>query len=141
MELWLRFAAHASVGRLESYDAVYRRHAGNMSLDYTVKTWLPDLKQRKAAFDCFFQTCSNVLPDAERLRRKLLFLLACDAVGFASTAFNERKMEASQQLSEYALELCPGVKGSMPWMKFVFKRRMGYSVWHAFQSAVAKIRK
>ena len=61
MELWLRFAAHASVGMSEAYEAVYRRHAGNMSLDYTVKTWLPDLQQRKAAFDCFFKTCSHAL--------------------------------------------------------------------------------
>jgi hypothetical protein len=79
MEMWLRFAAHARVGILETYQAVYRRHSENMSLGYTARSWLPDLQQRKRAFDCFFQTCSHVLPNAEQLRQKLFWKLGCTA--------------------------------------------------------------
>jgi glycosyltransferase involved in cell wall biosynthesis len=141
MEMWLRLAAHASVGMSEAYEAVYRRHAGNMSLEYTMKTWLPDLQQRRAAFDCFFQTCSYVIPDAQQLRRKLFLLLGRDAVGYASSAFNEGKMEVSEEISQYALELSPEVKGSLQWTKLACKRFLGYGAWHALQPALAIIRK
>ena len=140
MELWLRLAAHASVGMTETYQAIYRRHDDNMSLGYQAKTWLPDLQQRKAAFDLFYQTCSHALPDAQQLHHKVLRLLSREAVGFASAAFNERKMEVSGQLSEYALDLYPEVKGSLPWTKLACKRRMGYGAWHALQVAIAGIR-
>ena len=141
MEMWMRFAAHSSVGIFEAYQAVYRRHAGNMSLDYTMKTWLPDIQQRKAAIDCFFQTRSHLLPNAPQLRRKLFWSLGCDAVGHASAAFNERKMEVSEQLSTFALELCPEVKWSLAWTKLACKRRIGYTAWRALQLAVTVIHK
>jgi len=140
VEMWLRLAAHAAVGMLGAYQAVYRLHASNMSLGYTAKTWLPDLQQRKAAFDCFFQTCSHVLPNPQQLRRKMLWLLGCDAVGLASTAFNEGTMEVSEQLSEFALALCPEIKGSLPWTKLACKRLVGYRAWRALRPAVAGIR-
>jgi hypothetical protein len=133
MEMWLRFAAHASVGKLESYQAAYRRHSSNMSLDYTAKTWLLDFKQRKAAFDTFFQTCGYVLPNAHQLQNKLFWLLGCDVIGFASAAFNECRMEVSEELSGYALELCPEVKQSLPWMKLVCKRLIGFKTWRVLQ--------
>ena len=136
MEMWMRFAAHSSVGIFEGYQAVYRRHSGNMSLDYTMTTWLPDLKQRKAAFDGFFQTCSYTLPNAPQLRRKLFWSLGCDAVGLSSAAFNERKIEVSEELSTFALELCPEVKWSLPWTKLACKRRMGPRAWRVLRPVV-----
>jgi hypothetical protein len=141
MEMWLRFAAHASVGMLEAYQAVYRRHGGNMSLAYIAKGWLPDLRQRKAAFDCFFQTCSYALPNAQQLQRRLFWLLACDAVGLASAAFNDGEMGLSEELSEFALGVCPQIKRSLPWVKLTCKRRLGFRAWGALWPAVARIRR
>jgi hypothetical protein len=140
MEMWMRFAAHSSVGIFEAYQAVYRRHNGNMSLNLFGNGWLTDLEQRKAAIDCFFQTRSHLLPDASRLRRKLFWSLACRAVAFSSEAFNEHKMEISGQLSAYALQLCPEVKRSLQWMKLVCKRRMGPRAWHVVKPVVALTR-
>lgn len=141
MEMWLRFAAHASVGMTDAYQAVYRRHSENMSLEYLGKSWLPDLQQRAYAFNSFFQTCCDVLPNAQQLHRKLLWLLACEAVGFASAAFNEGKMEVSEAISEFALGICPEIKRSLPWAKLACKRAMSYETWRALQPIVAKIRK
>src|SRR5713101_563174 len=140
MEMWLRLAAHASVGVLGACQAVYRRHAGNMSLAYRAQGLLADLQQRKAALDCFFETCGHALPNAQLLHRRFFWSLGCDAVGLASTAFNERTMEVSEQLSEFALRVCPEVKKSLPWTKLVCKRSIGYGTWHALQSAVVGIR-
>jgi GT2 family glycosyltransferase len=139
MEMWLRLAAHASVAKLEAYQAVYRRHACNMSLSYTT-TWWPDLQQRKAAFECFFETCGSTLSNPQQFRRKLLWLFGCDAVGLASSAFNQGEFDVSEQLSEFALALCPEVRGSLPWTKLACKRLIGYGAWCALQPAVADIR-
>lgn len=141
MEMWLRLAAHASVGFLEGYQAVYRRHGSNMSETYMGKSWLPDLHQRKAALDCFFQTCGCVLPNAQYVQRKMFWSLSCVAVGFASAAFNIRNMEESERLSEFALAVCPDVKRSWQWARLMCKRFLGFRVWHTLQEAVESVKR
>jgi hypothetical protein len=133
MEMWLRFAAHASVGILGSHQAVYRRHSGNMSLAYRANGWLPDLQQRKAALESFFRTCSHTLPNAQQFRRRMLWSLGCDAVKFASAACNEGDMEVSKQLSQFALSICPQVKSSLCWTKLACKRCLGFRAWRALR--------
>jgi GT2 family glycosyltransferase len=149
MEMWLRFAAHGSVGFLSAYQGVYRRHTTNMSTAYYYytangrfvhKARLAEIQQRKAAFDCFFETCSDALPNSERLRQKLFWSLGAMAVGRASAAFNEGQMEVSKQLAEFALGVCPQIKRSLGWIKLSCKCRMGPRVWRALQPAVARIR-
>lgn len=141
MEMWLRLAAYSSVGILEAYQAIYRRHARNMTLAYTASTAnLGDLHQRQAALECFFQTCSQALPNPPQLRRKLFWSLSCEAMGFASEAFNDGEMESSKQILEFALKLCPEVKKSLPWAMFACKRRMGLGAWRALQPATVGIR-
>jgi len=134
LEMWLRFAANASVGIVGEYQAVYRRHSRNMSLGYRAKGWLPDLVQRKAAFDCFFQTCGDALPNAPELRRRLLRSLGCEVLGFASEAFNENETEISDHLSAFALDMCPELKWSLPWLKLNCKRYVGARMWRAIGS-------
>jgi glycosyltransferase involved in cell wall biosynthesis len=141
MELWFRLAAHSSVGILGSAQAVYRRHSNNMSLLYTTNSSLPDLQHRKAAIDYFMRTCRALLPEAEQIHRELLRSLACDAVGFASSAFNNGEMELFQQLSQFALEECPEITRSLHWMKLTCKRHLGVEKWHFLQPSVAQIRR
>ena len=135
MEMWLRLAAHASVGFVETPQAVYRRHASNMSLRYTAQHWLPDLEQRKVAFDYFLQIYGNAAPDAQQLRRTLLSLLAREAVGHASAAFNDGERDASDQLAAFASRISPEITWSLPWVKLAAKRVMGLSIWRALQRA------
>jgi len=141
MEMWLRLAAHASVGMSDAYHAVYRRHSGNMSLQYSAKTWLPDLQERLNTIEIFFQNYDYALPSAQKLYRKFLFLLACEAFSFASAAFNEGKKEDSELISEFALRICPESKRSMPRAKLACKRFVGRHIWFALQSVAEKISK
>ena len=136
MEMWFRLAGLSSVGILEACQAVYRLHSGNMSLNYM--SLLPDLEQRKAALDYFYRTCS--FSTAQWLHQRALSSLARDAIGLASRAFNEGKMEVSGQFSEFAFDVCPKIKGSREWAKLTCKRRMGLRVWNALRPAFAKIR-
>jgi hypothetical protein len=127
MEMWLRLAAHASVGMLKSYQAVYRRHALNMSLAYT-DDLLPDMQQRKAAVDCFFQTCGPMLANTQRLRSKFHWLLARDAVNLGSSAFNAGRMQISAALCDFARRTCPAILWSFAWTKLGCKRLIGYEL-------------
>jgi glycosyltransferase involved in cell wall biosynthesis len=135
MEMWLRLAAHSSVGVLEAYQAVYRRHSANMSSTYRREGFISDLRHRKAALDCFFQSWNNILPKPQQLRRRCTRSLAYDAIRLASAAFNDGEIEMCKQLADYALVLWPQLKRSFPWTKLTWKRRMGYKVWVMFRPA------
>jgi hypothetical protein len=140
MEMWLRFAAHSSVARSERYQAVSRRHGQNMSLAYTAETWLPDLQQRKAALDCFFQSGNCMMKTKDRLRHKSFRSLGRHAIGFASMAFNEGQLGSSERLSEFALEMCPELRASWPWIKLACKKKLGIHAWRVLKPVVAGIR-
>jgi glycosyltransferase involved in cell wall biosynthesis len=136
MEMWLRLASEASVGVLAGYtQAVYRRHHSNMSLGYTR---LSDLQQRRAALDIFFQSRSHAVSNADLVRRSLFWLLGCDAVGAASAAFNEGDTGLSEQLANFAIEICPHVKRSVPWIRLSCKRLLGLRLSTALRTAVVR---
>jgi hypothetical protein len=151
VEMWLRFAAHASVGFISAYQGVYRRHGANMStayyfpadngrLIYTKNGRLAELQQRKSVLDCFSEHCKGVLPRSEHLCRRLYRQLSEIAVGHASAAFNDGEMEESRQLSDFALAVCPEIKSSSAWVKLTCKRWMGARTWRALRPAAAAIR-
>jgi glycosyltransferase involved in cell wall biosynthesis len=150
MEMWLRFAAHASVGFISAYQGVYRLHSANMSTAYYVISdghliyardgRLTDLQQRKSALDCFFERCNDVLARREDLCRRLYRQLSELAVGRASAAFNDGQMEESRQLSDFALTVCPEIKSSSAWLKLTCKRWMGARTWRAVRPAALAIR-
>jgi glycosyltransferase involved in cell wall biosynthesis len=150
MEMWLRFAAYASVGFIVAYQGVYRQHSANMStayyfvsdgrLIYTKNGRLADLQQRKSALDCFSEHCHGALPRSEHLGRRLYRRLSELAVGRASAAFNDDEMEESRELSDFALAVYPEIKRSSAWVKLTCKRWMGARTWHAVKPAAAAIR-
>jgi hypothetical protein len=137
MEVWLRLAAYAAVGFVESPQAVYRRHGKNMSLSYSASRRFPDVVERKAALDCFFERCSNVVPDSTRLRRNLLRLFALEAVGLASEAFNYGELEITEKFLHFALHTSPTIDKSWAWAKLACKRRMGVKAWHALRPVIS----
>jgi GT2 family glycosyltransferase len=148
IEMWLRFAAHASVGFIAAYQGVYRQHRANMSttyyvisngnLIYTKNGRLADIQQRKSALDCFSDRCNGVLP--RHLCRRLYRQLSESAVGGASAAFNDGQIEESRELSDFALAICPEIRSSSAWVKLTCKRWMGGRTWRALRPAAAAIR-
>jgi hypothetical protein len=150
IEMWLRFAAHASVGFIFLYQGAYRRHSANMSTAYYVPSdgrlthrkngRLADLQQRKLAFDCFLEHCRDVLPRYEHLCRRLYRQLSVSAVSHASAAFNDGEMEEARELSDFALAVCPAIKSSSAWVKLTCKRWIGARTWRAVRPAAAAIR-
>jgi glycosyltransferase involved in cell wall biosynthesis len=148
MEMWLRFAAHASVGFVSAPQGVYRRHISNMSTRYyhytadgrfvyTADGRLADLEQRKAVFDCFFGSSSSALTHSDKLRRILFQSLGTMAVQRASASFNNGELEACKQLAGFAIGVYPRIKTSIPWIKLICKRRLGLRTWQALRPALA----
>jgi glycosyltransferase involved in cell wall biosynthesis len=122
LEMWLRLAAHASVGMVTAYQGVYRRHPENMSLGYMANGCIPEFIQRQAALDWFFETSGHLLPDISQMRRRLYRSLARTALGVASRAIDDGQIQISQDLSEFALRLHPNVRRSLSWVKWNCKR-------------------
>jgi glycosyltransferase involved in cell wall biosynthesis len=140
MELWLRLAACGPVGIVNSQQAVYRRHAGNMSLAYMSDNRVSDLRQRKLAFDIFLADCKDVLPDAAKLHEGLLQALASDAVVEASMTFNANRLTLSKNLCEVATEFYPGVRRTYKWRMLSLKKMIGVQASNALRPLFAKIR-
>jgi glycosyltransferase involved in cell wall biosynthesis len=142
LEMWLRLAAHGSVAVLGTYQAVTRLHGSNMQNSYYHRKSLADLRQRKAAFDCVFDTCRAALPHDtyEKIRRGMLRNLGLEAVRNASFAFNENDFDLSDELAGFASSAHPGIRTTLPWRLLQCKRLMGTRVSHLLLPAVARLR-
>jgi hypothetical protein len=140
MEMWMRFAAHANVGYIDAFQAVYRRHRGNMSTAYMRDCWLPDLKQRECAIDWFFRECGHLAPNREELRAILMRSLGRCALSHASEAFNNGDLELSLNIREFAIRVCPQLTRSWPWTKLLVKRALGPKGWSTLSPAVARVK-
>jgi glycosyltransferase involved in cell wall biosynthesis len=125
MEMWLRLAAHSSVGFLSAIQGVYRQHDSNMAKAYYSHNALGDLQQRKAALDCFFETCIDALPDQEWLRSILFWSLRYKAIKGAAAALKKGEIEEFKQFSNLVVNVRPTMKGSLAWMKVVITQRLG----------------
>ena len=137
--MWLRLAAHGPVGFIDQYQAVYRRHSSNMSQAYLVGNSLPDVQQRKAALDCFFQNQSVSASSASVLRTRMNYLLSLEAVDRASGAFNDGEHAICEQLLEFAASVYPGINASWAWKKVSLKRRAGTVTWPLFRRAFGTV--
>lgn len=92
-ELWLRLAAHGDVGRLRSCDQAYhRRHEDNMT-GSQLTSGLDRFAQRRAAFDAFFDSCSERLDEPDQLRRLAAASLARWAVRTVCQALDEGRSD------------------------------------------------
>ncbi|KYG99036.1 glycosyltransferase [Bradyrhizobium sp. DOA1] len=126
MEMWLRLAAHGDVGVIAADQAVYRVHSANMSSEAPREQ---DLFQRKAAIEHFLNESAPGMTNADALGAWLNRMLALDAIGCASAAFNEGAIESSARLSELAVSIDPSVRRARRWWFLVCKKSLGLRGW------------
>ena len=92
LEMWLRCGASGAIGFIDTYQAFYRTHGQNMSINFSEITAVSQLKD---AFNTFFMNYANLLPDHEELHE-----LANRKV--AELAFwNAREMYNRNEWSKY----------------------------------------
>jgi hypothetical protein len=133
MEMWFRLAAHGDVGVIAADQAVYRAHSANMSSEPSREQ---DLLQRKAAIEHFLTNGAARLTNAADLRAWMNHMLALEAIGCASTAFNEGAIESSAGLSKLAVGIDPSVRRTRRWWFLACKKVLGLRGWQLVRPAV-----
>ena len=114
LEMWLRFAAHAGVARIDAVQAIYRKHSTAMSNSYVAEMLL-DYQQRKAAFDSFFESCGDRLPDLSALRKQTSHSLADQSFQSGIECLRRGRIASGLALLRWAVNLdrrlrhCPPV--------------------------------
>lgn len=119
LEMWMRFAAHGSVGQLNAIQGVYRRHARNMSIQYNLNPIL-DLQQRQAAIELFLQTAGKRLKNPSAVRHMLRRGLAEAAVSCATSGHSY-----FDETMKFAESLDPTIKNTLGWRRQHLKRWLG----------------
>jgi Glycosyl transferase family 2 len=135
MEMWMRFAAHGPVGRVNAYQGVYRRHGRNMSDGYSGDNFLRDLRQRKAAVDMMFDNDGKRMEHAEDLRRYLYEGLAKVAVTSAGTPLDQADLNRFDEMLEFAVRIDPEIRRYFAWKWQSMKRLMGPRMWSVLRPA------
>ena len=139
MEMWMRFAVHAHVGVLDADQAYYRIHSRNMSLEW-FETVLPDLKQRKAAFNVLFREQGDSIADRERLQLMANREVSWNAFWAASTVFEKGDLASCQEMLDFALDVNPELRNRPEYARLRWKRRVGPRVWSALRPIIDHVR-
>ncbi|QIO32482.1 glycosyltransferase family 2 protein [Bradyrhizobium sp. 1(2017)] len=109
LEMWLRFGAHAEVARIEAVQGIYRKHDSAMSNPYLAEM-ITEYRQRKAAFDSFFETCHDRRQDMPLLQRQVAHSLADQAFDSGISYIRQGRIESGFALLRWAMSLDPGMR-------------------------------
>jgi len=115
LEMWLRCAANAPVAHLNAVQAFKREHQNNMAKDFT-QTILPDLRQRKLAFESVIYQYIGQIKNPKELLIYSNQSLANQAFWGAHALFEGGNIKLCNELLDFTLDLDPSF--------FFFKNRM-----------------
>ena len=121
MEMWMRAAAVACVGRVDSADqAYYREHPESMSRSQYYSVPLKDLKERRAAFEAAFDGVVGNVPRASKLRSLAMRSLASEAIDIATLKQQQtclggpvEDLKAVELAVTFAVETYPDIRRSI----------------------------
>jgi hypothetical protein len=136
MEMWMRFAVHASVGRLEADQAYYRVHENNMHKSYL---GVKGLLQRKAAVDTLFGFYGDRIEGGRRIQQRTYRMMAERACRIGSNAFDRDDVDTCKRLLDLALEMDPTLWRWPGWYKVCIKQSLGPSLWGLMRPIVSKL--
>jgi len=137
MEMWLRIAAHCSVGVVDADQAFYRTHVNQMSVTYAGTR---DLVAKREAFHTVFREHAGRIPNAEHLRRLADRRLAGVAFWRASQLFDRGERQALEEFLRFAVSVDPRIRLRPMWWRFVAKRAAGVRVWSAVSPFFRRLR-
>jgi hypothetical protein len=126
LEMWLRLAAHASVGTIDADQGFYRVHGRNMHVEMFPELALV-LQQHRDAFDLLFRQYGARLEGGERLHGMARQALALGAVRTAARLLDRGDKSSAGRFAAMALEIQPGVRREREWRRLCWKRRLGPS--------------
>lgn len=139
LEMWLRFGTHVGVARIDADQAIYRKHSAAMSNSYLAEM-LSDYRQRKSAFDSFFDNCSCSQQRSSDLRKQTYQSLANQAVRTGIGLLRRGDFRNCLSLWRWATQLDPHIWYSPP-LAELFKLPGPEGRRWAFSSVRAQSRK
>ncbi|HET9715243.1 MAG TPA: glycosyltransferase family A protein [Pseudolabrys sp.] len=113
LEMWMRFAARGAVARIDSIQAIYRKHRSNMSKGYYDRE-LPDLQQRKEAFDAFFREYGDHIPEGRKLHERAIRRLAEKAFWGSVVQLCRGRPASCRRLLRFSFDLDPTLRRRPP---------------------------
>lgn len=125
VEVWLRLAQIGSVARLDSCQAVYRRHASNMHYG---NLGVRNFRQQLLAFESALANYSVTHERKLMLRQKYRRGLALGAIRWANHALNENDAVGFQESVSFAREILPEIRNSGAWHVMQLRRMLGRRV-------------
>lgn len=129
LNMWLRIAAVSDIAYVRGVpQAIYRVHPGSMLRSQEGP--MVDLRERRAAFDSFFEACAPRLDDAERLRDSVGRALARQALWRASRAFDTGRVQGEgalpvDELVAFAFDVFPEARRLREWRGLRVRRSIG----------------
>lgn len=128
MEMWMRFAAHGSVGVVHSIQAYYRKHESNMSRQY-YSNLLSDRQEVLQVCERIFSEWGERFPDSSVWRKMMLKRLSEESCIVANNLFDMGDKEGCRTCLEFARQIYPAICNSGLWCRIQVKRCMGPELW------------
>lgn len=129
MEMWMRFAAHGSIGFIDARQAYYRHHGRNMQNLYIGPGAIRDLEQRLGAARAAIGPRKQMIPDADRLLAMAGRKIAEEALDRARAAFDASQDDLSRQLMRLAASAHSGIKRVSGYRRMRIKLALGRRAW------------
>lgn len=124
LEMWMRLAAHGSVGVLNCDQAIYRVHGNNMHRK-TYTQAMTIIRQHERAFQVLFEGFGDRIPDRECLNRTAMQGVALSALRRAMRMLEQGDPAACDEILKLALDLHPGLRSQPEWRRSRLKRALG----------------
>lgn len=123
LEMWLRIADVARVGRINGVNQAYRRVHSDSMMSTGYGTLMADLEERIKAYDSFF--CRSTLPDIRKkqLRHVVRHRMAAEALEWSAAsaeAGNIPVMDIDDAVS-LALDINPGAASSAAYYDYLHR--------------------
>ncbi len=140
MELWMRAATRADVGRVNGPDqAYYRVHEANMHLtDFA--GLMTDFRARSDTFDRFFAENADRVPGADALLARAHRAMSREAVRYARAAQRGGEVggAAAEELTAFARQMWAGVIRTPVWRGY--RRRPARGLRLRVEARAAQLR-
>lgn len=123
LELWLRIAAAADIGRVNGADQAYRReHPGSM-MHTTYGTVLIDLRTRDEAYSEFLDTAGHALPEREALRMLSYRRMADEALDWTCLLLSTPEPDEATrteiaECAAFAQQIYPNFASLRSWQEY-----------------------
>ncbi len=136
LEMWMRLAACADVGFIDADQAYYRRHASNMSGEFS--NGLVAAKGRRAAYEGVLKRYGDVLPNSAGLSEIVHRKLAFEALWTATRAYDRRRTDTVPvaDLEAFAFDCWPDAASLSTYRSLQRRRRIGPTIMPYLQPLI-----